>query len=79
MAKAVIGYTEEMTAMKDVLFLLNPSSLTLEKIILSFREIMGEKETPLDGDAVELLIGCLKNIIDLHEGNITEKEYLKNE
>jgi hypothetical protein len=75
MAKDLIGYAEEITKMKNMLFTLDYSTLTLEKIILIFREIMDGKEEPLDGDAVELLVECLHKCIDLHEGNITEEEY----
>ena len=32
-------------------------------------------DEPLDGDAVDKLVDRLKNLINLHEGNITEDEY----
>jgi hypothetical protein len=36
---------------------------------------MDGKDSPLDGDGVELLAECLHKFIDLHEGNITNEEY----
>jgi len=46
-------------------------------IVLDFRgDSPEEKEEPLDGDDVDRLCEILKAKINLHEGNITEEEYL---
>ena len=42
-------------------------------IIKSYRG--DSPDEPLDGDAVDMLVDRLKNLINLHEGNITEAEY----
>ncbi len=47
---------------------------TLEDIIIAYR---GEIDDPLDGDKVDDLCELLKIEINLHEGNITDKEYKK--
>jgi len=49
----------------------------LEKIILKYRG--DENEEPLDGDEVDRLVEHLRNAINLHEGNITNEEYLEYE
>jgi len=46
----------------------------LYPIIEEFRE---DEDTPLDGDEVDNLIEILRAKINLHEGNITEQEYIK--
>ena len=44
----------------------------IRNIIASYKD--GSNE-PLDGDEVDKLIACLRNKINLIEGNITDKEY----
>ncbi len=39
------------------------------------KEYKGGVDEPLDGDEVDNLITIIKAKIDLHEGNITPKEY----
>lgn len=48
----------------------------LAEIIKKYKD--GSEEA-LDGDEVDVLVGHLKNQINLTEGNITEKEYRKLE
>lgn len=51
--------------------------LTLSEIIWEYRGGGYEDNEPLDGDAVEDLVGILKAKINLFEGNITQEEYNK--
>jgi hypothetical protein len=61
-----------VTKIKKILFLMINN--TLEDIIIAYR---GEIDDPLDGDKVDDLCELLKIEINLHEGNITDKEYKK--
>jgi len=47
--------------------------LTLREIIVEYKE--GSENEPLDGDAVDRVCEIIKAKINLHEGNITPKEY----
>ena len=62
--------------------LINPSKDPLvddfyaKDIIPLIKKYRGDSpEEPLDGDAVDMLVKRLKDLINLHEGNITENEY----
>ena len=47
-------------------------NMSLVEIIEEYNNGLDE---PLDGDAVEDLVFILKTKINLHQGNITEREY----
>jgi hypothetical protein len=44
----------------------------IEEIIHAYK--CGDKE-PLDGDAVDILASMVKDYMNWHEGNLTDKEY----
>lgn len=50
-------------------------NLTLEQIILEYKDDYEEGNISLDGDEVDDLICILRAKINLHEGNITQEEY----
>jgi hypothetical protein len=47
----------------------------LRAILKKYKQSIDE---PLDGDEVEVLGEIIKKVLNLIEGNITEKEYLKS-
>jgi len=50
-------------------------NLTLEQIILEYKDDYEEDNISLGGDEVDDLICILRAKINLHEGNITQEEY----
>ena len=57
------------------------SNIIIKLITPTIKDYLSEDiiDDPLDGDAVDGLMEHLKNKINLHEGNITLKEYNKLE